>query len=54
VIKKIALAGENYNPQRATWSDGAYKSAIHLLNKNMDFQSLNDFKIRQDMCYVLM
>ena len=28
----VALAGEGYNPQRSTWSDGAYKSSIHLLN----------------------
>jgi protoporphyrinogen oxidase len=35
--ENVALAGESYNPQRATWSDGAYKSAIHLLNKRYGF-----------------
>ena len=35
--ENIALAGESYNPQRATWTDGAYKSAIHLLNKKYGF-----------------
>lgn len=29
----VALVGESYNPQRSTWSDGAYKSSIHLLQK---------------------
>lgn len=28
----ISLAGESYNPQRSTWSDGAFKSSINLLN----------------------
>ncbi len=35
--ENVALAGESYNPQRATWSDGAYKSAINLLNKRYGF-----------------
>ena len=35
--ENIGLAGESYNPQRATWSDGAYKSAIHLLNVKYGF-----------------
>lgn len=35
--ENVALAGESYNPQRATWSDGAYKSAIHLLNTKYGF-----------------
>lgn len=37
--ENIALAGESYNPQRATWSDGAYKSAIHLLKKRYGLSS---------------
>lgn len=28
----VGLASEGYNPQRSAWSDGAYKSSIHLLN----------------------
>lgn len=28
----VALVGEAYNVQRSGWSDGAYKSSIHLLN----------------------
>lgn len=28
----VSLVGDSYNPQRATWSDGAYKSAINTLN----------------------
>ena len=35
--EQISLAGESYNPQRSTWSDGAYKSAIHLLNTKYGF-----------------
>ena len=35
--ENIALIGESYNPQRATWSDGAYKSAINLLNTQYGF-----------------
>jgi len=35
--ENIAMAGESYNPQRSTWSDGAYKSAIHLLNTKYGF-----------------
>lgn len=35
--ENIALVGESYNPQRATWSDGAYKSAINLLNTQYGF-----------------
>jgi protoporphyrinogen oxidase len=35
--ENVALAGESYNPQRSTWSDGAYKSAIHLLNTKYGF-----------------
>jgi hypothetical protein len=35
--ENIALAGESYNPQRSGWSDGAYKSAIHLLNTKYGF-----------------
>lgn len=31
--ENIALVGESYNPNRSGWSDGAYKSSIHLLNK---------------------
>ena len=30
--EQIGLASEGYNPQRSGWSDGAYKSAIRLLN----------------------
>lgn len=29
----VSLVGEAYNPNRAGWSDAAYKSSIHLLNK---------------------
>ncbi len=28
----LSLVGESYNPQRSTWSDGAYKSSINTLN----------------------
>ncbi|HTM48506.1 MAG TPA: FAD-dependent oxidoreductase [Bryobacteraceae bacterium] len=28
----VSLVGESYNPQRAGWSDGAYKSSINTLN----------------------
>jgi hypothetical protein len=28
----ISLVGEAYNPQRSTWSDGAFKSSINTLN----------------------
>ena len=28
----VALVGEAYNVNRSGWSDGAYKSSIHLLN----------------------
>lgn len=30
----ISLVGDGYNPQRAGWSDGAYKSSINSLNVN--------------------
>ena len=30
--EEVALVGEAYNVQRSGWSDGAYKSSIHLLN----------------------
>ncbi|HWV16567.1 MAG TPA: FAD-dependent oxidoreductase [Cellvibrio sp.] len=30
--EQVGLASEGYNPQRSGWSDGAYKSAIRLLN----------------------
>jgi hypothetical protein len=30
--EQISLVGESYNPQRSTWSDGAYKSSINTLN----------------------
>ena len=29
----VGLVSEGYNPQRSAWTDGAYKSSIHLLNK---------------------
>lgn len=35
--ENIALAGESYNPQRSTWTDGAFKSAINLLNTQYGF-----------------
>jgi glycine/D-amino acid oxidase-like deaminating enzyme len=28
----VTLVGESYNPQRSTWSDGAFKSSINALN----------------------
>lgn len=31
--ENISLVGEAYNPQRSTWSDAAFKSSIHLLEK---------------------
>ena len=34
--EEVALVGEAYNPQRSGWSDGAYKSSIHLLNARYD------------------
>lgn len=30
--EEVGLVGEAYNVQRSGWSDGAYKSSIHLLN----------------------
>ena len=30
----ISLVGDSYNPQRAGWSDAAYKSSINTLNTN--------------------
>src|SRR5262249_47918362 len=30
--EQVSLVGESYNPQRSTWSDGAYKSSINTLN----------------------
>jgi protoporphyrinogen oxidase len=30
--ESVGLVGEAYNVQRSGWSDGAYKSSIHLLN----------------------
>jgi hypothetical protein len=35
--ENIALVGESYIPQRASWSDGAYKSAINILNLQYGF-----------------
>jgi hypothetical protein len=35
--ESIVLVGESYNPQRATWSDGAYKSSINALNSFYGF-----------------
>lgn len=29
----VSLVGEAYNPQRSTWSDAAFKSSLHLLEK---------------------
>lgn len=31
--ERVSLVGEAYNPQRSTWSDAAFKSSIHLLDK---------------------
>lgn len=31
--EEVGLVGEAYNVQRSGWSDGAYKSSIHLLNE---------------------
>jgi len=33
----VALVGDSYFPQRATWSDAAYKSAINMLNERFGF-----------------
>lgn len=30
----VSLASDAYNPNRTTWSDGAYKSSINTLNQN--------------------
>ena len=30
--EQVSLVGEAYNPQRSTWSDGAFKSSINTLN----------------------
>src|SRR6185369_1561401 len=30
--EQVSLVGESYNPQRSTWTDGAYKSSINTLN----------------------
>ena len=40
----VALVSEGYNPQRSAWTDGAYKSSIHYLNKKMgmNLSGLND------------
>ncbi len=34
----VALVGDSYFPQRATWSDAAYKSAINMLNERFGFE----------------
>ena len=31
--ENVSLVGEAYNPQRSTWSDAAFKSSMHLLEK---------------------
>ena len=36
--EQISLVGESYNPQRSTWSDGAFKSSINVLNSLFGFQ----------------
>jgi hypothetical protein len=35
--EQVSLVGESYNPQRSTWSDGAYKSSINTLNSLYGF-----------------
>src|SRR5437763_256144 len=30
--EQVSLVGDSYNPQRAGWSDAAYKSSINTLN----------------------
>jgi hypothetical protein len=35
--EKISLVGDCYNPQRTSWSDGAYKSSINTLNSLFGF-----------------
>jgi hypothetical protein len=32
----VSLVSDAYNPNRSTWSDGAFKSAINTLNRNFD------------------
>jgi hypothetical protein len=32
--ENVSLVGEAYNPNRSSWSDGAYKSSINTLNQN--------------------
>lgn len=41
--EQVALVGEAFNPQRSTWSDGAFKSSIKLLNEKygMDLPGLS-------------
>jgi protoporphyrinogen oxidase len=34
----VSLVGESYNPQRSGWSDAAYKSSIHALEKRFGMQ----------------
>jgi hypothetical protein len=36
--EQISLVGESYNPQRSTWSDGAFKSSINVLNSLFGMQ----------------
>ena len=35
--EQVALVGDSYFPQRATWSDAAFKSAINMLNARFGF-----------------
>jgi hypothetical protein len=36
--EQVSLVGESYNPQRSTWSDGAFKSSINTLNSVYGYQ----------------
>lgn len=37
--ERVGLVNEAYNPQRAAWSDAAYKSSNHLLRKKYDLNA---------------
>ncbi|MEM8845274.1 MAG: FAD-dependent oxidoreductase [Pseudomonadota bacterium] len=45
--ENVALVGDSYFPQRATWSDAAYKSAINMLNERFGLR-LQDQTVELD------
>jgi monoamine oxidase len=39
--EELALVSEAYNPLRSAWTDGAYKSSLHYLNRHWNWESKN-------------